>query len=240
MSPTSNPAPSACKPNGCIMIMQSLDQIGFNPCYNSDPQYLGTCPPFGNRDNGNLTAIPTWIYWLTKLGASAKVLFANGMNSANVGYSFIANAQWRGCPELELKHPEWRDADRNHGRSVLSGFGCAATRGIRTPLRFATIWGGRLLRIEFAECAKCGAALRSSDSGQLQLLFTFAQNAPQVPYSISTSTVNGALTNTVTINNTQFINALLQNTPGFRLLILNSNSARPGTQSQFDKTHQIS
>lgn len=83
-NPKNNPW-AACKPNGCIMVMQSLAQIGFAPCYTTSEE--GTCPAFvDDSSTVNLA------YWLTKLGSTAQVLFANGMQSSHVGYSFIGNA----------------------------------------------------------------------------------------------------------------------------------------------------
>ena len=85
-NPNPNPNPWAkCQPFGCIMVMQSLAQIGYSPCYSTSQE--GTCPAFvGDSATVNLA------YWLTKLGSTAQVLFANGMKSSHVGYSFIGNA----------------------------------------------------------------------------------------------------------------------------------------------------
>lgn len=79
-----------CQPFGCIVVVQSLTKIGDMPCYYSgDTTRQGKCQWAADSQSSNNAF--NLAYWLTKLGASGNLLFANGGNK-NVGYSFIGNA----------------------------------------------------------------------------------------------------------------------------------------------------
>lgn len=232
------PPPPACVPNGCVVVMQSLARIGYNPCYNADTAYLGTCPPFVEDSTAaNL------IYWLTKIGASAQVLFANGMESSNIGYSFIGNA---GSGQMPGKGSiGGRDsngsifiAQAGSNNTQFERLGCSDTRSGNSPTICDNLgWGGSAANSDGVTTGQISGAMVLDNFN----LFTFTQNAPLITYSFG----NTALTNQVSIvsaaNGTHTYSKSLSapQKGGFRLLILNRTHPDWDNAVQFDQTYNL-
>ena len=190
-NPNPNPNPWAkCQPFGCIMVMQSLAQIGYSPCYSTSQE--GTCPAFvGDSATVNLA------YWLTKLGSTAQVLFANGMKSSHVGYSFIGNAGSGAMPGSGAIGA--RDGQGNiivsnstNAGAQFERLGCIDTRD-NNPNTICDSLGN------------AGSSYNSGGSTDLQQagriagvlirdnydLFTFSQTMRQIAYTFGTTVSSG-------------------------------------------------
>jgi hypothetical protein len=193
------PATPGCQPLGCVMVMQSLARIGYNPCYNGDA-YFGVCDPYTDSDSSRHDPYTVnWVYWLTKLGASAQVLFANGMQSSHIGYSFIGNAGSGNMPGT--------------GMQVNSNGSIRATGNIngqyeRLTCSDKTYQNPLTVCDSLAWARTDGTAYIPTDTGAIfgalirdnYNLFTFARNAPQLSFTFANSTSNGAWSNVVRIN----------------------------------------
>jgi hypothetical protein len=230
--------PPACVPNGCVVVMQSLARIGYNPCYNADTTYFGTCPPFVEDPT-----VANLIYWLTKIGASAEVLFANGMESSNVGYSFIGNAGSGRMPgKGSIGGKDSRGniivAQAGSNNAQFERLGCTDTR-YNNP---ATIcdnlgWAGSANNSDAVSTGQISGAMVMDNYN----LFTFTQNAPLITYSFG----NAALTNDVSIvsiaNGTHKYSKSLPppQKGGFRLLILNRTHPDWDDAVQWDQVYSL-
>jgi len=62
--PAKQPATPGCQPLGCVMVMQSLARIGYNPCYNASTS-LGVCEPFTDPSHHDPYTV-NWILGLCK------------------------------------------------------------------------------------------------------------------------------------------------------------------------------
>jgi hypothetical protein len=191
------PATAGCQPLGCVMVMQSLARIGYNPCYNADTS-LGVCEPFTDRSHHDPYTV-NWIYWLTKLGASAQVLFANGMQSSHIGYSFIGNAGSGNMPgtgmqvdssgsllatgNINGQYERLTCSDKTYQNplTVCDSLGRARIDGTAYALNGTGAISGVLIRDNYN-------------------LFTFAQNAPQLSFTFANTASNGTWSNVLRIN----------------------------------------
>lgn len=236
-----NPNPP-CQPNGCIMIMQSLAQIGFAPCYNNTQ--VGTCPAFVN-DSSTVNLV----YWITKLGASGSVLYANGA-SAKVGYSFVGNAG-----SGNMSGPGAMGGDNNGIHNEFDGnengqferLGCLDTTFQHSPTVCDSLGRG-------GSSDNAGGSSDPQQAGRISgvlirdnyNLFTFAQNAPQMSYTFGTTLAGGVYTNVVSINGGtaegagQYTLAMPSgSTCGFRLLILDRTHPDWADAKQWDKFYNF-
>jgi len=226
---TQAPLPE-CVQSGCILIMQSLAQIGYTPCWSSDQTVLGSCNWASNRN----ADVFNYAYWLTKLGASSSVLYANG-GSPNVGYSFIGNVGTLPGQGVQ-SNDNGAIASGGNQNSQFERLGCTKTRyqnnanicdslgragsadntGGSTDIQQAGRIDGVLIRDNYA-------------------LFTFSQSKRQIPYTFGTTydQPSNIYTNVISIDGSTTEGAgqytMKQSTPGFRLLILpdRTNPAAP-------------
>ena len=249
--PNKQPAPTQCEPSGCIMVMQSLVQTGYNPCYNGTTNY-SICPPFVEDTN----AVGTLIYWLTKLGASADVLFANGLHPGNnyIGYSFIGNAgsgQMPGTGAIGARDGKGNIIVSNtpNTNGQFERLGCLKSRYQNSATICDNLGNG-------GSADNAGGSTDPQQAGRISgvfirdnyNLFTFSQNAPQMSYTFGTTLSGGTYTNVVSINGSTTEGAgqyTMSGLPpgsggGFRLLILNRTHPDWADAKQLDKYYNFS
>ena len=249
--PAKQPAPAQCVPTGCIMIMQSLAQTGYNPCYNGTTNF-GICPPFVEDPN----AVGTLIYWLTKLGASADVLYANGLQPGNdfIGYSFIGIAgsgQMPGTGAIGAKDGNGNIIVSNTPTSngQFERLGCLKSRTPSSPTVCDSLGNG-------GSADNAGGSTDPQQAGRIAgvfirdnyNLFTFAQNVPQMSYTFGTTLSGGTYTNVVSINGSTTEGAgqyTMSGLPpgsggGFRLLILDRTHPDSANAKLWDKYYNFS
>jgi hypothetical protein len=194
-----------CVPGGCIMVMQSLQQIGFAPCYGTD---LNICP--NTSDD-----IKYFAATLMKLGASGSVLWANASSPA-VAYSFIGNV---GSGNVQ----------NSVGGTQYERLGCSATR-YQNPTNICDSLGDFNSSLNSPDDPAQTGALSGVLIRDNYNSFTYAPSAPQMTYTFGKTVVNKVDTNVVSINGSttegdgQYTMTLPSNSRGgFRLLILNRN-----------------
>ncbi|MBN9614015.1 MAG: hypothetical protein J0G35_00440 [Acidobacteriales bacterium] len=231
---------SGCQPSGCVMVMQSLAQIGYTPCYNATANF-GICPRFTSGDSH----VVTLIYWLTKLGASAQTLFTNGMQSSHIGYSFIGNAGSGSMPGTGTQ-------GNDHGEITVGGNANGQYEHLscsdKTYQNPATICDN----LEWSRID--GTAYTPTDTGVISgvlirdnyNLFTFANNAPQITFTFANSSKNGTWSNVVSINGStaegmgQYSMTLPSGSRGgFRLLVLDRTQPAYYEAKRWDKFYDI-
>jgi len=228
------------------MVMQSLVRIGIAPCYNSssDSSQLGTCPAFVN-DSSTVNLV----YWITKLGASGSVLFANG-DSANVGYSFVGNAgsgNMPGTGALGGNNNGVYNTTNGNENGQFERLGCLDTTFQHSPsicdsLKRAGSSDNAGGSTDPQQAGRISGALIRDNYN----LFTFAQNGPQMAYAFGTTLSNNVYTNVVSINGstTEGSGQYSMSMPasvqgGFRLLILNRTHPDWANAKQWDKFYSF-
>jgi hypothetical protein len=240
------PPTSGCQPLGCMVVMQSLAQIGFAPCYNTDASQIGTCSQWIDDPN-----VYNFAYWLTKLGGSSNVLFANGSNP-HVGYSLIGNGGSGNITGTGVQ------GTRDSGQVIISAggnqngqferLGCLDTR-FQNPATICDSLG----RAGAADNA--GGSTDPQQAGRISgalvrdnyNLYTFTENSPQISYTFGTTVANNAYTNVVSIggatsaDSSGYYAMTMPSTSkgGFRLLILNRTHPDWPVAKQLDKFYDF-
>jgi hypothetical protein len=204
---------NGCEHGGCIMVMQSLTLIGYAPCYNQSnvSRDCAGYSPDAQREAD----------YLSQLGASDIVLYAND-GSAHTAYSFIGNAAGgknkNSIGGTQYERLGCSDTTFGGNPTICDSLGAfsSSLNSPPDPTQTGAI-SGMLIRDNYNS-------------------FTYSPNAPELNYTFGTGTVNGALTNVVSIDGSttegegQYSMSLPKGSRGgFRLLILDRNN--PGGTS---------
>ncbi len=195
-----------CGRAGCIMVIQSLYRVGYAGCY-FNSQISQDCANYSSDVQHEAND-------LTMLGATDIVLYLNDQ-SANVGYSFIGNAGSGSTPY-------------NKGGAQYERAGCSDTR-YQNSVAICDSLGP----FSPSQNSPTAPAMIGAVSGVLirdnYNSFTYSPNAPQISYTIATSSLAGQVTNAVSINgstmegNGLYVMQLPQTSRGgFRLLMLDA------------------
>ncbi len=153
--------PSACGSGGCLVIVQSLETLGYTPCYHP-----------GN--GGDFEACAGTAVLFEAMGGSARWLYANGTND-KIAYSFIGNTDGNGSPVSgPVTAGIYYERLTCSATSSCDSLGSPNTNGT-APSDASPSQIGNL----------SGVLLRDNYNN-----YTFAQNAPIIAFSSGVDTQN--------------------------------------------------
>ncbi|GJL57922.1 MAG: hypothetical protein NPIRA03_07790 [Nitrospirales bacterium] len=190
--------PADCGSVGCIRLIQSLETIGFTPCYHSNDK---------NTDCSDFTTLLK-----NDLGLSSRLAYVNG-DEAHIAFSSISNT----TPSTNTNNfpaGTFFESLTCSGSNWDSGPACDSLGNPNTSHTAPT-------GATPSQLGKIAGVLILDNHHN----FTFAQNAPLVSFSTSTIGMGTDVTNTITVDGKPYVSGpLYPSQGGFHLLIVNSKN----------------
>ncbi len=200
--------PTGCGSGGCLVIVQSLGELGYTPCANY------------NGNNNTFIDCLGFQELFQRMGGSARWLFANGTNQ-QIAYSFVGNTN-PGGPNYSSNTPgtfferltcSGSNTNNNNPCDYLGSPNTSGTApGNATPSQIGNM-AGVLIRDNFNN-------------------FTYAQNAP--PVSFSSGLDNANVSHNFTINGvTIWSDFFGTGNGGFHVVVLDRTTLNMVAQASF-------